>query len=338
MLLANTRNSLGSFAHFRVKINDSVVFPWWQSTIGSYREKNDRLHYLPDGWRLSLGTLDLQPGSSISFTDQIVLFSGGLHEFFHDILSRDPDFQRELATLPPAPHVLDNVLCVIGWGFDPYLKYLAEMTGEGALVCKNLLSANWADYRWQDGFHSKTGGFITGPEIQSYIVRLHTISPRVQAGCYAITVGSDLHSPIFHEHPEWFRRKNRAGKEDILFPGMFTNYQTMMNRGEIRDFLSQTCSQMADYIGAAYIYMDEAQHQNTINWQTMELVRDDHVADFWKQLRHQMEKSGSGRGGSRHCPPLQPLPYPPRVPPMNAPPGVPAANNTVSATWKGSVF
>ena len=292
MLLANTRTGLGSFAHFRVKINDSVVFPWWQSTIGSYREKNDRLHYLPDGWRLALGTLDLLPGGSISYTDQIVLFSGGLHEFFKDILAHDPDFQRELATLPPAPSVLDNALCVIGWGFDPYLKYLTEMTEEGAVVCKNYLSADWADYRWQNGFHSKTGGFITGPEIQSYIARLHSISPRVQAGCYSITVGGDPNSPLYQEHPDWFRRQNRAGEEDILFPGMFTNYQTMMNRTEVREFISQTCASMADYIGAAYVYMDEAQHQNTINWQTMELIRDDHVADFWKRLRHKAERSG----------------------------------------------
>ena len=38
------RNNL---SHYRVKIDDQVVWPWWHSSIGRYREYHDRLSYLP---------------------------------------------------------------------------------------------------------------------------------------------------------------------------------------------------------------------------------------------------------------------------------------------------
>ena len=48
MVLSNHDHKLGSFTNYRVKINDNVVYPWWQSTIGRYRESGDRLYYTPE--------------------------------------------------------------------------------------------------------------------------------------------------------------------------------------------------------------------------------------------------------------------------------------------------
>ena len=61
LVFINNNKNLGNFSHYRVKINDTVVLPWWHSTIGHYREYADRLYYTPNGYRMGLGTLDILP-------------------------------------------------------------------------------------------------------------------------------------------------------------------------------------------------------------------------------------------------------------------------------------
>jgi hypothetical protein len=71
-----------SFAHFRTKIDNTPVFPWWHSTIGHYRERHDRLWYIPGGYRMALGTFALHPGKTVAVTDVFSPFKGGIFAFF----------------------------------------------------------------------------------------------------------------------------------------------------------------------------------------------------------------------------------------------------------------
>lgn len=288
MVMINTASpELGSYANVRVKINDNVVFPWWQSTIGRYREMDDRLYYLPDGWRMALGCLDMEPdGGKIRYTDIISFFKGDLVYFFNNLIVKDPDFSAVLKKIPPVHKDANDILTVVAWGHEPYLKYLSKMTDDGYIMFRSLLSADWGDYRWHDGFNSRGGGFITGEEVRDYVKNMHDISPRIKMSVYSILIGTDEHTPLFKEHPEWFRTKNRTGDIDPLFPGMFNNFQSMLNIPECRNYLVDNLAEMSEYVGTKFIYLDEAQQQNTINWQTMELIRDDHYNMTWQRLRN----------------------------------------------------
>ena len=88
-----------------MKINENVVFPWFHSTIGHYREYADRLWYLPDGYRMGLGTLDLQPGKAISVTDFLRPFPGDLYSFFEEVFAKDQEVMAEIDSIPLASDV-----------------------------------------------------------------------------------------------------------------------------------------------------------------------------------------------------------------------------------------
>ena len=291
MVLINSRHETGSYVNYRVKINDTAVFPWWQSTIGRYREMEDRLWYLPDGWRMALGTLDLEPnGGMIRYTDALIFFHGTLCNFFDKVLLQDSDFKAALAEIPPISERIQDIFCIPQWGHEPHLRYLTEMIDNGTFIYRSLLSTDWGDYRWEDGFNSRGGGFITADEVRSYIQNIHNISPRIMMGVYAITIATDRFSKLFQERPEWFRRYSRSGDEDPLFPGVLTNFQSMINIPECRHFMADQLFDMADLIGSPFVYLDEAQHQNTINWQRNELIRDDHSVMLWKRMRDNAQK------------------------------------------------
>ncbi len=294
MVLVNPDTKLGSIANIRLKVNDQVVLPWWQSTIGRYREMDDRLWYLPDGWKMCSGTLDMEKdGGSIRYTDMLVFFHGDLITLFDDILAQNPDFKKAMASIPPAPDdFLMDMLCMPQWGHEPYLKYLTQLTGEGNIIFRSLLSCDWGDYRWRDGFNGRNFGRITGEEARDYVRNIHSISPRIAMGTYSIVVAADKFSPIYKERPEWFRTLNRADNEDIHFPGMISNYQTMLNKPEVRTFMADTLVDKSVFTESPYVYVDEAQQQNTINYQQNELIRDDHNMDFYRELRQKALKKG----------------------------------------------
>ncbi len=290
MVLSNHNPKLGSYTNYRVKINDNVVYPWWQSTIGRYRELGDRLYYTPNGWSMCHGTLDAEPdGGKIKYTDCFAFFSGDISNFFYDVFGKDADFRRDLKSISPPPAWVQDVLCLVD-SDEGYLKYLTNMCDEGVIMVTSGFNGDWADYRWQDGCNGMTGGFVTANEWREFTDFLHKLNPRIKLSHYGITVSADVYSPIFKEHPEWFRKYQRNGKVDSLFPGLRTNFQTMFQRDDCRKFMANVLFDNALALGFDMIYMDEAQQHNTINWQTMELLRDDYVVDLWKQMRKRGDK------------------------------------------------
>ncbi|MBE6380840.1 MAG: hypothetical protein E7047_07915 [Lentisphaerae bacterium] len=290
MVLSNHDPKLGSFTNYRVKINDNVVYPWWQSTIGRYRESGDRLYYTPTGWCMCIGTLDVEPnGGSIRYTDCFSFFAGDISNFFYDVFGKDADFQRDLKAISLPPEWVLDVFCKIGCD-ENYIKYLDNMTDEGVFLCQHALNGDWCDYRWNDGCNGLIGGFITAEEWHEFTRNVKSLSPRIKWSHYGITVAADIYAPIYQEHPEWFRKYQRNGSVDSLFPGMRTNFQTMYQIPECREYMANVMFDNAVNFGYDMVYLDEAQQQNTINWQTMSLLRDDHVVDMWKQMRARSDK------------------------------------------------
>ncbi|MDD4018757.1 MAG: hypothetical protein PHV28_12540 [Kiritimatiellae bacterium] len=286
MVLLNTAHpERGNFVNMRVKVAGNPVIPWWHSTIGSYRETADRLYYLPDGWRMCLGTLDAPAKGKIVCEDRLTFFGGDLFTFFDDIYGKDPVFRDLYAMIQPtSPEFLD-IFCSFSWGHEPFTRYLAEITDSGMLLSKTMLSADWADYRWKNGFNGQAGGRINAAEACDYLRGLRSISPRVRTGVYSILIAGSPQTRLFAEHPDWFRTKNRKGETQPHFPRVVENFQTMMNKPACREFLAEMAVQHAVDIEADYIYTDEAQQENTINWQQEELVRDDHSVALWSDMR-----------------------------------------------------
>ena len=293
MALLNTvRPELGSFANLRVKVAGHAVLPWWQSTIGSYRESEDRLSYLPDGWRMCLGTLDAPPHGEIAYEDRLAFFAGGLFQLVDEVYGKDPAIAALYATLGPSDSRLLDVLCTYSWGFEPFGKYLSEMTDGGALVNKTMISAGWADYRWENGFIGQAGGWIEGSEARDYVRGMQVPHDRMLAGTYGILIAADPRTKVFAEHPEWFRTLDRKGRPQSHFPGVVANYQSMVNRADCRAFLARTACDNAALTGADYVYTDEAQQENRINWLQQALVRDDHWIDLWADMRRRARAAG----------------------------------------------
>ncbi len=289
-----------SFSHYRLKLNDTMVFPWWQSTISTYQEKPNILHYTPNGWSMALGTLDLEPGGNFSVTDTMNLFDGTWFQFFDKIYGADPVVKKELDTIAPVPEWLKDVRLITPEKTEAGIRRLAEATDDGfIMVVVTRLIGDWADYRIEkNGANGFFGGHISGTELREHIRNIKAISPRIKVALYSWITSVNIHSPIFRERPEWFKRYDREGNEASLFPGSAPNFATMVNRPDCAEFMWKQLFDSAEFLGADYIYLDETKTTNFINWQTGELVRDDHWYEIWKNMKKYGTKAlfFNGRG------------------------------------------
>ena len=283
----------GNFSHYRVKIDDQVVFPWWHSAIGRYRELHDRLWYLPDGYRMGLGTFGLYPGMTISITDQFNVFGGDMFTFFDGIFGKDPDIVREIASIPPGPDWCDDLLSVGGGEFDDYLRWMLEMTDEGALLPRHWGNFSWGEYKYDKGMRGVQGGRITGREMADFMESMRSRDPkRVHPSLYQIVIATSWFTDVFRDHPKWFRVHDREGRPDSLFPGVSDNWQTMFCYPECRQWLVDMLLDFAKALGNDDIYVDESQMTNTIDWDRMRVTLDSDTVKFWKLFRERLHERG----------------------------------------------
>ena len=293
LVFVHPGSSVGGFSHFRVKIDDTVVLPWWHSTIGHYREYHDRLWYLPDGYKMGLGTFDIRPGKSVSVTDQFTAFDGDLFTFFDDVFAKDADIAAEFATIPPPPKWLDDVFSAGGGGFDDfYLRWMSEMTDDGLILGSLSPLYSWGDYRGDRGYHGDHGGFLTLDEVREMVNTQKSFSPRIRPWFYSIVISTSFFTGIYAEHPEWFRPKDRDGNRDSLFPGQNLNWQTMFNHPDCRAWLVDMLCKFTDDVGVSILYLDETQMTNTIDWEHDCVTRDSDTVKFWKSLKGRLSREG----------------------------------------------
>ena len=296
LVFVNPDGRKGCFSHYRVRIDDTVVLPWWHSTIGHYREYHDRLWYLPDGYRMGLGTFGLYADKPVAVTDQFDFFDGNLFTFFDEVFAKDPDVAAELKSIPPAPAWVGNLLMNAedrnAWS-APWLERMLD-DGEILLHCGPAIGTfSWGDYRpGFGGYSTYHGGRITEEETQAFLDRFKAISPRVHVSNYGITVSAARHVPIMREHPEWYRPRDRAGKSDSLFPECNDNWQTMFCVPEAREWIAKMFCDVADRYGLDTIYLDENQMTNTIDWEKDRVTRDDDTVRFWKRLVAEKTRRG----------------------------------------------
>ena len=287
MILINPDEKLGNFSHYRVKINNTVVLPWWHSTIGHYREYADRLYYTPKGYRMGLGTLDVLPnGGKISVTDCFNAFDGDMFTFFDGVFMKDKEIAAEFKSVPASPAWIKDIFCVTPMSIVDYTRYVNDMVDEGLLMPLGTPLADWSDYRSKNGYTGFNGGTVTFEEFKEFIDKYKAAAPgRSYPVSYGIVVSTTFNTDIYKEHPEWFRRYDRAGNEDSLFPGLANNWQTMFNYKGLRDFLVESLMDYVHDYGGKVIYLDEAQMTNTIDWQRDQITRDDHSVWFWRELK-----------------------------------------------------
>lgn len=292
----------GSFAQYRTKLNGQFVFPWWQSAIATYIEKDNYLYYLPNGWDMSLGTFDVAAGKDFAVEDCLVFFLEDWYGFLNRIYPSDPETAKILNTLKPGPEWLQNVKVYVGYAGKQQLLQVLELVEDGEVMVLVDVLGNWADYRVRGGITGQKGGFISGEEMKRFIAELKALSPRIRIGIYNWINSVGVTSPIWTQHPEMFMKKDRAGNDKNLFPGTFIqNYPTMINRPETAKFMLDMFAGIIDYLKVDYIYLDETKTTNLVDWERGDIVRDDHWYKFWEQMKHLgNEKSvvmfGNGRG------------------------------------------
>ena len=288
MVLVDPRSGRGCFSHCRVKIDDTVVFPWWHSTIGRYRELHDRLWYLPDGYRMGLGTFGLFQGKTVSVTDHFSLFDGDLFTFFDEVFAKDPDFSAEFKSIPPPPGWVRDVVANCDDRFSPMLPWLLKMIDGGDFMMHigpAVSYYSWGDYRLgRGGFPTMHGGHVTDDEVKAHVKLFKDMSPRVHVSVYGIAVAAAYFTGVVKEHPEWFRMRDRNGALDPLFPGVNLNWQTMFSVPECREWMAKMFCDFVDGIGTDTFYIDETQMTNTIDWERDRITRDDDTVKFWKAL------------------------------------------------------
>ncbi len=293
MVLINADEGLGSYCHYRVKINDTVVYPWWQSAIGRYREKADRLYYMPNGWKMCLGALDVEPnGGSIRLTDAFAFFHGGLHDFFNNVYGRDTEIMNLLKVIEPVPEVLGDIVAYAGGVSNDTMHYLGEMLDEGSFLYVTSYLGTWFDYGVKPTYAGWQGGEISFYDLKRFFDSIRNEVPgRVLATNYSIGISATKNAPVFMQHQDWFRMLDRAGKLDSLFPAWSDNYQAMYNRPAVREFFVDSVISHAKAMNHQMVYVDEAQQYNVINWQSGETMRDDHCIELWRRLRTEAVKN-----------------------------------------------
>ena len=292
LVFVHPDGKLPNLCHYRVKINDTIVLPWFHSTIGHYREYADRLWYLPDGYRMGLGTLDLKPDTAISVTDFLRPFHGDLYSFFENVFSKDKEVMAEINSIPKGPSWIDDVFMNGDSSVLDYIRWFSEMIDEGLMLGLSTTFSVWTDYRVQNRqfLPGANGGAITPQELLDYYELQRSITPRYLPSTYHIVISATKDSPVVAEHPTWFRPLDRTGKTDSLFPGLRANYQTMFNYPDCRKFIIDTLFEYTHFTKQPSIYLDEAQMTNTIDWQRLALTRDDHTVLFWKALKKRASK------------------------------------------------
>ncbi|MBR4221525.1 MAG: hypothetical protein IKR81_10230, partial [Victivallales bacterium] len=294
LVLVHPDGKVPNLCHYRVKINDTVVLPWFHSTIGHYREYHDRLWYLPDGYRMGLGTLDLKSGEEISVTDFLRPFSGDLYSFFEEVFAKDGEVMDEINSIPKGPQWGHDIFMIGGYSVLDYIRWSSELIDEGLFFDLSAPFSVWGDYRVRNEkfLPMNQGGAITPTELKEYYALQRSLSPRALPSTYHIVIAATKGARVMEEHPEWFRKYDRAGKIDSLFPGAYENYQTMFCYPECRQFLIDTLFDYTYFNNEKSIYLDEAQMTNTIDWQHLTVTRDDHTVLFWKALKARAVKEG----------------------------------------------
>jgi hypothetical protein len=287
MLLSQPQKGY-SFAHYRYKLDDNFVWPWWSS----FGETGNALHYTPTGWEMSLGTLKLIPGKPAACEEHFSIFPGDWYAFYSREYPSLPEVQKALKAIPPVPEWVGDVKIYADFGDMNRLKRLVEMTDEGFIMVVGMAGGEWADYYVDKGLPGYDGGLITGPELKDEIQRVKAISPRIKVGIYNWINSTTCSSTIYAKHPEWFRKYDKQGNPTDLFPGMIANYATMLNIPACYDELLSQVDLQFRHLGEDFVYLDGNFTSNMVKWDTGEMTRDDDWYRFFLDMKRTAAKYG----------------------------------------------
>jgi lysophospholipase L1-like esterase len=299
----------GSFAQYRTALNGKFVFPWFQSAITNYVEKDNYLYYMPRGWDMSLSTVDVAPGGEFTISDSFVFFHGNWYDFMNDIYVNDPQVAEVLSGFRPGPEWLDRVKFYVGYSNRDDLQKLLELVADGEVMVLVDVLNSWADYRvWEGGLAGNWGGFIKAVEMKKALDDIKALSPRIKIGIYNWISSAGITSRVFSEHPEYFMIRERNGIHKNFFPGEFIqNYPTMVNRPPAADFMLDMFAGIIRHLGVDYIYLDETKTFNLIDWERGDLVRDDHWYDLWGRMKELGNRTGTVMFGNGRANPYSDL-------------------------------
>ncbi len=276
-----------SFAHIRTRLDDHFVWPWFTGAVEGYVERNNALHYTPDGWDMSLGTSRVSMTRETSFEQYLSIFAGDWQRFLTDEYPALPAVQQAYAEIPPVPAWVSDVKIYTGCDTTGLarLRRMVQMTDEGIIMVLVDIGGNWADYHVDRGLEGGLGGSITGEELRDLIRRIKALSPRIKVGMYMWVLSAFEHSRIYTQHPEWFRSTNKDGEPFSTFPGMATNFAHLLSVRACYDELLSQFDLVLDYLDTDFIYLDDPKAINLIDWDSGEYTRDDLSFQFFLDIK-----------------------------------------------------
>ncbi len=280
-----------SFAHIRTRLDDRFVWPWFTGAIEGYVERQNVLHYTPDGWDMSLGTSRLSQAQEVSYEQYVSVFEGDWQRFLTDEYPALPEVQAAYAEIPPTPDWVGDIKVYASSDIDR-LRSIVEMTDEGTIVVIVDFGGNWGDYYVDQGLTGGLGGNITPEETKDLIERIKALSPRIKVGIYMWVLSALEDSRIYRAHPEWFRSTNRDGEPLSTFPGFATNYAHLLSVPECYDELLSQFDLVLGYLGTDFIYLDDPKAINMIDWDSGEYTRDDLSFRFFLDIKRIAARHG----------------------------------------------
>ena len=272
-------------AHQRIGLDGHYAWPWFSMAITGHCEEMNALFYTPTGWEMSLGASPLGKDRVTSFSEELRIFPGTWYDFLTREHANQPEVRAEIADLPPVPDWVGDIKAYAPYDSLHYVRALEETIGEGQLVVAFGQAGSWAYYRHPNGLPGHDGGWIEGSEMQSLARRVKALSPRIRFGCYHWMHSTTPKTPIYQEHPDWFRHTDRDGNEAYLFPSAGRNFAAMFSKPECYAALLGQLRDEFAYLQCDFVNMDSSKGINVVDWDSGAFNRDDLCYRFLKDVK-----------------------------------------------------
>ena len=273
-----------SYAVFRYRVNSQYVLPW--NSI--WTEPLHNLYHTPVGWEMGLCTLHLRPGEPRSAEVRHKTFRGGRLAFY-EWYRQLPEVRAMHEAAGRRPSWVSHIKMRNTAGSPAAL----DMTEEGILVRLLNPFGIWGDLPTTGTITSASGCAKRPVEMVRDQVRLaRRESSRLKVGFYTWVWSAHRFSDAYHDHPDWFIRNDKAGKERNAYPLPMSYLRCLTAPGCLEDTLRQY-RELVKYYAEDFQYLDnDGTGVQIIDWERLRIDQDYH----WQRLHEGVLAAARARG------------------------------------------
>lgn len=273
-----------SYGVFRYRVNGEYVLPW--NSI--WTEPLHNLYHTPVGWEMGMCTLHLKPGVARSAEVRHKTFRGGRLAFY-EWYRQLPEVRAMYDAAGRRPSWVSHVKMQNAAGNPAALG----MTEEGILVRLTSPFGIWGDIPTSGTVTSASGCAKRPVEmVRDQVLLARRESPRLKLGFYTWAWSAHRFSDAFRDHPDWFIRNDKAGKERNAYPLPMSYLRCLTAPGCLDDTLRQY-RELVKYYGEDFQYLDnDGTGAQIIDWEHLRVDQDYH----WQRLHEGVLAAARARG------------------------------------------